>query len=285
MFGARKTIWIVAVSGGVDSMVLLDLLQRHADRRLIVAHVDHGLRPDSRADMEFVRQIARQRRLRFETTRLNLRGRTDEATARAQRYDWLEKLRVRYHATAIVTAHHQDDVLETMIMNVRRGTGWRGVASLRSGGTILRPLLTKTKAEIIEYALRHQLQWREDSSNDDPRYTRNAVRHGIMPRLSADQRQALADIYHRQCAVRDELEQELALVHTAARSDNGLLRYYIIMLDHATALELLQHHLGTRLERPHAERLLVFARSARPGASHHLPGGRRVRVTADELIV
>ena len=285
MVSERKALWIVAVSGGVDSMVLLDLLQRHADRRLIVAHVDHGIRSDSRHDAEFVRDVAKQRHLRFETTRLNLAGKTDEATARRARYEWLESMRQKYHATAIVTAHHQDDVLETVILNLRRGTGWRGLASLRSGGTLLRPLLTVSKAEIVAYAIRHKLEWREDGTNYDPRYARNAVRHAVIPRLNAEQRAAFVRLYLQQCRVRDELEAELAQVRASALDQDGLARYHLIMLDHAAALELLQHHIGERLERPHAERLLVFARSARPGAQYPLPGGRVARVTTDTLIV
>lgn len=266
-------------------MVLLDLLQRHADRRLIVAHVDHGIRLDSGADAEFVRRVAAEKGLTFELRRLRLGSRADEATARRLRYEWLDKVRRSYDASAIVTAHHQDDVLETVLLNLRRGTGWRGVASLRSGGRILRPLLTKTKAEIAEYAIRHGIEWREDSTNEDVRYLRNAIRHGVVPRLSPAQRRQFLALNEAQVALRDELEMEIEQAYVHAKTDNGLSRYWLTMVDRAVAHELLQHHLGTRLERPRVERLLVFVRTAPGGASHVLPGGKTVRVTTDELIV
>lgn len=281
----QDKIWVVAVSGGIDSMVLLDLLYRRADRRLVVAHADHGIRPDSREDAEFVCRAALEKGLTFVSKRLRLGPHASEALARRKRYEWLESVRVAYQASAIVTAHHQDDIIETMIMNVRRGTGWRGVASLRSGGRLLRPLLTKSKAEITTYALRHGVQWRDDSTNDDLRYLRNAIRHGIVPRLTSEQRRQLVELYWAQVALRDELEAELSSIYEQACSETGLSRYWLTMTPRDVAHELLQYHLGARLERPHAERLLIFARTGRDGAVHTLPGGQSARVTTDELIV
>src|SRR6266496_535916 len=125
-------MYVVAVSGGVDSMVLLDMMRRLAGTTVVVAHVDHGMRSDSRLDRMLVQRYTMSHNLALEYTELHLGVGTDEATARQERYKFLRHMRKKYNASAIVTAHHRDDVLETAIMNLLRGTGWRGLSSLRS---------------------------------------------------------------------------------------------------------------------------------------------------------
>src|SRR3989344_5293986 len=114
--------YIVAVSGGVDSVVLLDMLIKQKEHNLVVAHFDHGIRVDSDADARFVWELAKKYELSFEVRREELGDAASENTARSHRYAFLRDIAKKYSAT-IVTAHHADDVVETIAINLTRGTG------------------------------------------------------------------------------------------------------------------------------------------------------------------
>jgi tRNA(Ile)-lysidine synthetase-like protein len=192
-----KSVYIVAVSGGIDSVVLLHKLASRysADYpkapRYVVAHFNHGIRPDSFKDAEFVQQLANEYKLKFESTEGNLGPDASEATARDARYGFLREVKEKYDAGRIITAHHQDDVLETMVLNMMRGTGPRGLSPMNSLNDILRPLINRTKQELIQYAKEHKLQWREDSTNADEKYLRNYVRINVMPKLVSEKEKLL----------------------------------------------------------------------------------------------
>src|SRR4051794_19867846 len=115
--------YVVAVSGGVDSMALLHYLQTRPGIKLTVAHFDHGIRDDSPEDRKLAQEVAKSYKLPFVYHEGRLGGEASEATARAARYDFLNKVRRSSQAQAIITAHHQDDLLETAILNMLRGTG------------------------------------------------------------------------------------------------------------------------------------------------------------------
>lgn len=169
---------IVAVSGGVDSVVLLHMLLKNADSshiNIIVANVDHGMRGDeSAADSRFVEGLAEIYNLQFVGQKLDLDGRRDENTARLARYEFLAKQAEIYDAK-IATAHHADDLIGSVAINISRGTGWRGLAVMNRPG-IIRPLLGVRKRDIYNYALRNKLEWVEDSTNSSTIYTRNRLR-------------------------------------------------------------------------------------------------------------
>jgi tRNA(Ile)-lysidine synthase len=127
--------YIVAVSGGVDSVVLLHLLSK-TDCKLVVAHFDHGIRHNSHDDAAFVKSLAASYGLAYEEEKANLGPSASEDTARKARYAFLRRVTNTYHAKAIATAHHQDDVIETSIINILRGTG-RNMLNKKS--TLYRP--------------------------------------------------------------------------------------------------------------------------------------------------
>lgn len=191
-----KGNYVMAASGGVDSMVLLDILAKMAAKpgsglKLVVAHFDHGIRDDSAEDRKLVQRVAAQHGLPFVYDTAKLGKGASEAKAREARYGFLNTVKARMGAKAIITAHHKDDVLETIIINWLRGTKSRGLSSLRSGNGILRPLLPYIKQEIRDYATAHQVEWREDSTNSDETYLRNYVRAQIVPKLDEASREQL----------------------------------------------------------------------------------------------
>lgn len=276
---------IVAVSGGVDSVVMLDMLVASGPQPLIVAHVDHGIRDDSGEDVRFVEQLARRYEVSFEATELHLGKHASEDTARNKRYEWLERVRKSYGADAIATAHHQDDVIETIIINLIRGTGWRGLCSLRQTSSRYRPLIEKSKAEIIEYALSHDLSWREDSTNDTPQYFRNRIRALVTSRLSPDARKQFLNLYSSQLILRNEIELGLQSVLQTMVTDEEIDRYPLIMMEENVAIETLREWLGQSLEQARFQNLLHFAKTAKAGSKWSLDSGRFIMANQRTLIV
>ncbi len=202
--------YVLAVSGGVDSMVLLDLVAALPQPwQFTVAHADHGMRPDSKADYALVKQKSADYGLPFESTNLNL-GEASEDAARRARYGFLKTVCVSTGASGIMTAHHADDRLETAWLNAARGSGSRGLVALRSSQTIVRPLLRLTKLELQAYARDQHLDWREDVTNRDITIARNAVRHELVPLLSqADRQQLVAWLDQLEAATKNSVLTEL----------------------------------------------------------------------------
>lgn len=179
-----KKTYIIAVSGGVDSMVLLHKLSHIKPPNIvyIVAHINHGIREESDDDEQFVRRFAASYGHEFVSTQLHLNEKASEESARDGRYAFLYTQMKIHKAEGIITAHHQDDIIETMILNLLRGTGYRGLVGF-TRANIIRPFVNMTKVEILNYASKHQLEWREDKTNIDTKYLRNYVRLHMMSKV------------------------------------------------------------------------------------------------------
>lgn len=261
--------YVLAVSGGVDSMALLELARQLPGVRLVVAHYDHGIRPDSPLDRQLVQDAARRHGLPFVYDEGDLGPRPSEAQARDARYAFLHHVRRAAGARALVTAHHQDDLLETAILNLVRGTGRRGLTSLRSHPTLHRPLLHLPKSDLIAYAKDQGLVWREDSTNQDTRYLRNYVRRHVVPKFSSQQRQQFLDHIHKSHTLHDKLETELTNHLHLHPGLSELDRHWFIMLPHAVAKEVLvtwlRRHQVQDISSAMLERLVIAAKTWAPG--------------------
>ncbi len=261
--------YVVAVSGGVDSVVLLHMLHDEPGSELVVAHFDHGMRPDSAEDLRFVESLAQTYELPFAYQEGRLGAGASEATARQARYDFLEKVRHQHDAQALVTAHHQDDVLETAIINLLRGTGRKGLSALGSKPGLRRPLLNIPKNDLIAHAEQHSLEWREDSTNADEAYLRNYIRHRLLPRFDYQDRQNFLDLIRRSQDNNDQLDAFLANQIREQSSEGGLARRWFGQLPHQVALEVMAAWLRENevrgFDRKTLERLVVAAKTAPPG--------------------
>ncbi|ATA76519.1 tRNA lysidine(34) synthetase TilS [Capnocytophaga canimorsus] len=181
---------LLAISGGLDSIVLFHLLHK-LDFEVVLAHCNFQLRgAESDADAKFVQNLAQSKGIRcfvktFDTHKYaESNGLNTQLAARKLRYDWFEQLRQDQDCQYIVTAHHADDDLETFLINLSRGTGIKGLLGIpEKNGNIIRPLLVFSRDEILQYANKHQLKWREDSSNATDNYLRNRIRHHVLPKL------------------------------------------------------------------------------------------------------
>jgi tRNA(Ile)-lysidine synthase len=282
--------YVIAVSGGIDSMSLLHVLRGRPGLELVVAHFDHGIRPGSSADRRFVAALAKKYELPFYYAEGKLGPNASEAAARRARYDFLRKIQNESGARAIVTAHHQDDALETAIINLLRGTGRKGLSALRSRPGIERPLLRLTKAEISDYARANRLAWREDSTNEDETYLRNYVRRRIMPRLERVSRARLLEIIANSANNSAKIDTLLVKYLPEDSSEGGgdvLSRQYFAGLSHAVAREVIAAWLRDRglrdFDRKTLDRLVVGAKTGRPGSQFDVRRSAKLRVGQESL--
>jgi tRNA(Ile)-lysidine synthase len=254
---------IAAVSGGADSIVLLDLLAKEQEAfglMVVVAHFNHQLRgAESEEDEQFVAQRARHYGFEFYVERANTAEYSRQAklgiqeAARKLRYEFFDKLLISSGFDKIATAHNADDNAETILLNLFRGAGVQGLSGIpvyREDRKIIRPLLFAQRNEIEEYAQAEQLAFRTDSSNTKDYYTRNFIRHNILPPVKKEVNPNIIPTLNRSAELFRELEafltftarqsyelliakktdEELHLSIARLRSNPMLLQQYIIML-------------------------------------------------------
>lgn len=213
---------LLAVSGGLDSVVLLHLFRRLArarDYRLAVGHVNHGLRgAESDADETFVAGLAEEAGLPFFSARLApdfYAGQNKQAAARKERYARLKRWVKEAQLDYLLTAHHADDAAETLLINLLRGAGPEGLGGMAWRNDLLvRPLLGFSRAELSAYAAAHELPWREDATNASDDYLRNRLRHQVLPLLDGERGQATVNLARAAARLQ---EADLALRAAAER--------------------------------------------------------------------
>ena len=182
---------LLAVSGGIDSMVLMHLFE-NSGYDYGVVHCNFQLRgEESDGDEKFVREQVQMHGIpsffkTFDTTEYaRLNGISIEMAARELRYNYFHKIRLKYDYDLIATAHHQDDLIETFFLNLSRKTGIKGLTGIKDkSGNLIRPLLFAGRQEIEAYAAKHYIEYREDSSNNEVVFQRNYLRHKILPLFS-----------------------------------------------------------------------------------------------------
>lgn len=299
---------IVGVSGGADSVALLDLLATLPDfpLTLLVAHLNHCLRGDeSDGDELFVQQLAARYQLPCELRRVDIRQLARqqqislEEAGRTARYAFFDELRTRYSANAIAVAHHSDDQAETLLLRLLRGAGTTGLSAMAplNRGGVIRPLLGISRQELREYLTARGLVFREDSSNSDQAYLRNRIRHELLPLLQGYN----PSIVQRLSATASLLgEDETLLFHCTetafrqlARSGTGwvaLSRTELGQQPRPLRLRLyrmaIESTLGHQqhLERRHYQLLDRLLQEGSTGASLNLPGKLVIVLTADQLL-
>ena len=306
---------ILAVSGGVDSMLLLAQVAERAAREgwldeVVVAQFDHGTRESARADQELVVRKARELGVRCEVGRIGEGlgdgvssegilseggGFLSEAAAREARYEFLEAVARKYAPAEIWTAQHLDDLVETVAINLLRGTGWRGLAVMERAG-VRRPWLEEAsgerveqgppdRAEVWRQAGERELVFREDPTNQEAIYLRNRVRARLADWPRA-QKLELWRGWRRQKELRREIDQLVAELLPAQGAE--WRRSWFWELEPAVAGELLRAGLlriGVRATRPQLEDFRRAILGYAPGRKFNLPGGRLVELGRDSFIL
>ena len=184
---------MIGVSGGVDSVVLLDILsklKKKLDIQIAVIHVNYGLRKDSDRDQKFVEELANKYGLSLFEKKVKLSEGNIEEKARDIRYGFFNEVAKQENFSKITVAHHKNDLVETFFLNLSRGSGLTGLVSMRpKNRNLIRPLLFATRRDIEEYAQKNRLKFVEDVTNKDLSIKRNLIRHKVIPefeKLSPD---------------------------------------------------------------------------------------------------
>lgn len=247
---------LAAVSGGTDSVALLRLLHsvRNAgDGRLIVAHYNHGLRPEADDDEKFVCRLSERLGLECYVGRQEgcngiLAGSTGiEEAARKSRYEFLRQAAADCGARYVATAHTADDQAETVLHRILRGTGVAGLAGMRrarplmEGVTLIRPLLTVRRAELVDYLSALDQPFCQDATNLERRFTRNRLRHELLPQLAQQYNSQVVEALSRLGQLAGEAQEVIecqvqALLTRAARLESGQ-----IVIDRAQLLDRPRH--------------------------------------------
>ncbi len=295
--------YVVAVSGGRDSMALLDLLARVAGEHhyeLVVAHFDHGLRADSGEDRALVEKVAKSLGLPVASEVAALSS-ASEAAARTTRYDFLERMREKHEAVAVMTAHHQDDLIETSLLNLARGTGRHGLAPMQ-GQQPLRPLLAVSRNQLAAYAAARQLQWREDTTNEDRSNPRNFLRHELLAGVSPAWRKQYLAVIDQMAAVNEKTDSELvtllkkcpaAIKKTEDSSEVSGLAVPAELIHDGSLEELAElivaiaHCLSPGIELEHrlVQELALFAKTGQPGRVRPLRAGLELQTTREGCVI
>lgn len=298
---------IVAYSGGADSTVLLDLLSGYANGslRLVAAHLNHCLRgKESDADETFCCETAARYTVAFESDRVDVKSLASskqmnlEDAGRQARIGFLEEMRKKYGASAVVLAHHADDQAETFLMRLLRGSGMTGLSAMsyRNHRGFIRPLLDVTREEIIGYLEERGLAWREDSSNADSSFLRNRIRNQLIPLLE-DYNPAICESLVTTAGLLSTDETQLRELsdrafETVFTPCNGCIDGLIAsILEQSLSLQrrilrMAYHHLADTHEtvsHRHIESVRQLIYSSKPNSSLTLPHGVIVRREYDRL--
>jgi tRNA(Ile)-lysidine synthase len=298
---------LVALSGGPDSVGLLHLLQALAARGELVvagaAHLNHALRPAAEQDEQFCRELATAQQIPLYVERADVRAlarqwRTSgEDAGRRARQAFFARAAASAAAPSVATGHTLDDQAETFLLQMIRGAGPRGLSAISPrAGLVCRPLLELRRSEIRDSLLARALPFREDESNLDPAYTRNRVRHRLIPLLQREFSARIVEVLGREAAIAraDEAalhERAIEVARSVVLTTEGDVQVDLAAfgsLDPAIAsrvarLALAQLAPGRFIGFTHVEALLAFAGSAQ-GSSLSLPG-QQARRTGNRIIL
>jgi tRNA(Ile)-lysidine synthase len=304
---------IVCVSGGKDSVVLLDALwyiSGMVPLKIVVAHCNHNLRgEESEKDEQFVRGLGKKYTVSTYCTSVNVSAyskkykQSIELAARNLRYRFFERLAKEQSISSILTAHTKDDTVETLLFNLVRGTGMRGITGiprkreLDDKITVFRPILPISREEISAYAEERQLEWREDSSNTNLSFTRNKIRHKLLPLLKEEFNPSVLDTLYRFVEFAKGAESivsksvESYLPHIVSKKSNSSLSIHLesfkalsLFLKGELLLRSIQNHFEISLSLLHIEGVVQLI-DKETGARYTINEQLHVVKERNELII
>ena len=315
----RNEKLVLAVSGGIDSVVLLDVFCQlsavNCQLFLIVAHLNHGLRGrDSDLDQKFVKELAKKYHLPFETKKIDVKkiakqkkGNLEEI-AREERYKFLSEVAKKYKTSKIVTAHHADDQVETVLLNYLRGAAPQGLSGMNFLSKlkvkskklkIVRPLLSIWREEIEDYQQKNNLNFRQDKTNFSTRITRNYLRLKAIPKLEEQDKNFKKKIWQKSLKLKDllsKIEPEIEKIYEDTREKelSGLVVLNLSKLKRlkdSLLIEILKKSLSSlqkglkNISEKHIISLLKTVKTGAVGKTVILPGRLQVVVDYDSVVV
>ncbi len=318
---------VVGVSGGPDSVCLLEILHKLKDKynlKLIVAHVNYGLRgKDSQRDEEFVKKMAKKYNLKLEVLKSRIikspknRKTLSENKLRDIRYQFFEKVRNKYRANRIAVAHNRDDQAETVLMRILRGSGLRGLGAIRFSpspslparfaarragkaelrraskhNNIIRPLLNIPRKEILAYLRKHKIPHRTDKTNLGTDFTRNKIRNKLIPYLEKDFNPNIQEtLYKLSQSVADDYEfiNKFSSAWSEANETlraSELTKLHPAVRKEALRLAIEKHVPGLReIESAHVDEILKILKSSKSKRQILKLKGLKISRVGDKLII
>ena len=275
---------ILAVSGGVDSMALL-AMYKQAD--IVVAHIDHGTRKSSAEDADFVRRKCQELGVKFYETKLELGEGVSEELARKKRYEFLKTIQEKEGGT-LCTAHHLDDVLESIAINLIRGTGWRGLTPFYDD-ELVRPFIISRmwKRNVLKFAGEQKICFRQDPTNYETNYLRNRVREKMVE-LDETARVDIIELFEKQNKLRGKIEKLVTeLAKQTVVGKNFQKKELFLAADKKVALEVLREiclmH-GYSLTRKQLVDFLAAIRTYAPHKKFNLPKNHFVTILKNYIM-
>lgn len=286
---------VLAISGGPDSMVMFDLfikLRKELELTLVCAHVNHSLREESKEEYEFVKDYCSKNDVIFEGTTFENYTSNIEGEAHDRRYKFFEELIEKYNASYLATAHHGDDLVETILMKITRGSSLEGYTgfnklSTREHYTLVRPLIFYTKEEIMRYANDNNIEYRLDKTNESDNYTRNRYRNHVLPVLKNENK----DIHLKYLKYSEELSKASTFINEYVSKvyentvENNIINLDKLLEEQDYIVEkviyeyLKNNYLDNYklIESKHIEGILSIIHSNKPNLSVFLPNNVIIR--------
>lgn len=298
----RSTNIVVGVSAGPDSMFLLKLLidlRKKYGFKIIVAHINHNIREESVEEEEFLKKYSLENNVEFEVFKIeNYDTKENFHTyAREKRYNFYSKLIDKYHASYLMTAHHGDDLIETVLMRLTRGStlnGYHGISLItdQDNYKIIRPLLFLTKNEIKEYNDLHNIPYRVDKSNESDKYTRNRYRKYILPFLKEENKNVHLKFLKFSKNLEDAsnyIDNIVCEIYKKVYFENKIIINLFIEVDDFIKKQVLEKVLKdiysnlSNITDKHVDELIKLIKKNRTGSSLSLPNNVIARIDYDYL--
>lgn len=286
---------VVGVSGGPDSMALLHIMKElklETDLFIVCAHVNHNIRSESEGEKLFIEKYCDNNQIVFESMKIEEYGDDNfHNEARSKRYTYFDKIVKKYHAHYLITAHHGDDLIETILMRIVRGStfkGYAGFAKILDMGAykILRPFIDLTKDDILKYNREHNIKYVEDLSNKKNKYTRNRYRKYILPFLKKEDinvHQKFVKFSKTLTSYNDYIDKEMNKIINEVYNQRVINIEAFLSIDYILQIKIINYILEgiyhddlMLIYDSHIELIYKLIKSAKPNAYIHLPNNIKV---------
>lgn len=291
---------VIGVSAGPDSMCLLDLLQKKATK-IVVCHINHNVRKESIEEEEYITKYCQDKNIILEKTTINnYQENNFENEARKKRYMFYEEILKKYNSKTLLLAHHGDDLIETILMKISRGSNLEGYAGIKEISNvknyqIIRPLLKYTKEDIINYNKSNNIKYYNDSSNQSTNYTRNRYRLNILPLLKKEDK----NIHKKYLKYSKTLiEYDDYIKREVKRNINNVYKENIINIDNLNKLDTfliknilynimnnIYQNKNNIITDRHIQNIISLLNNTKPNIKIDLPNNKEIVKEYNKLII
>ena len=278
---------IIGVSAGPDSMALLHLTSNITSKKIICAHINHGIRIESNEEEEYLKNYCNNHNLTFESIKItNWNEKNFENEARKKRYTFYEKVLKKYHSHTLLLAHHGDDLIETILMKIVRGSNLEGYAGIKlyskqKDYTIIRPFLYLTKEDILKYNKENNIKYYIDKTNTNHEYTRNRYREKLLPLLKQEDELVHLKFLNYSNTLQEYYNyvEEISLEKINTLYKNNIINLDIFKKEHPFIKKNIIFHILSNIynnesniiKNKHIEEIIMLSKSNKANATINLP--------------